>query len=141
MDIPKYLSCGEMARLIPVTADSNKEVRAVSILLATLSAVPAFQQKMLGTLGIRTGIKTKIDCCTEIVFHSDESTTKSRPDGLIILDGGRGRAWSCLIEAKIKNEDLKQEQVEKYIALAKKMILMLFLPYQINLWPCPDTLR
>src|SRR3546814_2868747 len=38
MDRPDYLAAGEPARLIPVTADGKKELRAASILLAKLSS-------------------------------------------------------------------------------------------------------
>src|SRR3546814_18208931 len=38
MDRPDYLAAGEPARLIPETADGNKELRAASLLLATLSS-------------------------------------------------------------------------------------------------------
>src|SRR3546814_4590096 len=53
MDRPDYLAAGEPARLIPVTADGNKELRAASILLATLSSVRPFAQELLGSLGQR----------------------------------------------------------------------------------------
>src|SRR3546814_15586411 len=39
MDRPDYLAAGEPARLIPVTADGNKELRAASILLADRKSV------------------------------------------------------------------------------------------------------
>src|SRR3546814_1250819 len=55
MDRPDYLAAGEPARLIPVTADGNKELRAASILLATLSSVRPFAQELLGSLGQRIG--------------------------------------------------------------------------------------
>lgn len=47
MTIPEYLSSGEKARLIPVAADSSKEGRATSVVLATLMSVPPFAKVML----------------------------------------------------------------------------------------------
>lgn len=119
MDLPPFLASGEAARLIPVAADSNKEARATSILMATLSAVPAYSSAMLATLGQRTGIRAKLDCYTEVVLKNDSGEPRCRPDGLIVFDGGRGRAWSCLVEAKIGSADLQSEQVERYLSLAK----------------------
>tara|TARA_R110002110_G_scaffold209215_1_gene421608 strand:- start:15775 stop:17229 length:1455 start_codon:yes stop_codon:yes gene_type:complete len=118
MKLPVYLSSGEQARLIPVAADGNKETRATAIILATMSAVPAYRKEMLGYLGKRVGIRSGLQCFTEITFK--ETKEKSRPDGLLLLDNGRGKVWSCLIEAKIKNQNLDQEQIEKYILLAKQ---------------------
>jgi len=119
MVIPEYIASGEVARLIPVAADSNKEARAASILMATLSSVPAFRTVLLDSLGQRAGTRANLDCFTEIVFKNDQNALKSRPDGLIILDSGRGRSWSCLVEAKIGNANLEHEQVERYLSLAK----------------------
>lgn len=118
MNLPAYLSSGEQARLIPVAADGNKETRATSIILATMSAVPAYRKAMLGYLGKRVGIRSGLQCFTEITFK--DTKEKSRPDGLLLLDNGRGKVWSCLVEAKIKNQNLDQEQIEKYILLAKQ---------------------
>lgn len=117
MNIPDYLASGEAARLIPVAADSSKEARAASILLATLTAVPPFRSVMLGSLGQRVGARTNLDCFTEITLKKD--TGKSRPDGLIHLEGGRSRVWTCFVEAKIKNATIEKEQVERYMELAR----------------------
>lgn len=119
MALPDFLSSGESARLIPVAADSSKEVRAVSILLATLMSVPLFARAMLASVGQRVGSRANLDCYTEVVFRSATGNGKSRPDGLIELDGGRRRVWRCLVEAKIGRADLDSEQVAAYVALAK----------------------
>jgi hypothetical protein len=118
MQRPEYLDRGEPARLIPVTADSNKEARAASIFLATLMAVPSFAKEVLGTIGQRVGARTGLQCFTEVRFKNEENTNQ-RPDGLILFDSGRGRTWSGLVEAKIGSADLSQEQVEAYVQLAR----------------------
>lgn len=118
-DLPEFLASGERARLIPVVSDGSKEGRATSILLSTLSAVNEFAQSLLGPLGVRIGTRTRIDVYTEIVFADKEGNSKIRPDGLIIIDTGRGQ-WKAIVEAKIGNADLDPEQVKEYIALAKK---------------------
>lgn len=117
MSLSDYISSGEPARLIPVGADSNKEAKAASILLAAMIAVPPFRKLMLGSLGQRVGVRAKLDCYTEITLK--KSSTKLRPDGLIELDGGGGRIWRCFVEAKIKNAKIDKEQVEQYLELAK----------------------
>ncbi|MBD3649166.1 MAG: hypothetical protein HUJ31_17340, partial [Pseudomonadales bacterium] len=115
--LPDIVASGEPARLIPVGADSNKEARAASIILATLTVVPPFQKLMLGSLGQRVGVRANLSCFTEVTFK--KASSKIRPDGLICLDGGRGRVWTCLVEAKIKNAKIEKAQIEKYLELAK----------------------
>lgn len=119
MDRPTFLSSGEQARLIPVGADTAKEARAVSILLATLTSVPPFARAMLQTLGQRVGTRARLDCFTEVVFNGNGGEVKTRPDGLIVVDGGRGRQWHCLVEAKIGRAELDEEQLTRYCALAR----------------------
>lgn len=114
MDRPTFLSSGEQARLIPVGADTAKEARAVSILLATLTSVPPFARAMLQTLGQRVGTRARLDCFTEVVFNGNGGEVKTRPDGLIVVDGGRGRQWHCLVEAKIGRAELDEEQLTRY---------------------------
>lgn len=118
-DIPEFIKSGDRARLLPVVADSSKEVRASSIFLSVLSAVPAFRSVMLATLGQKTGPRTEIKCYTEVVFANEPPDLKCRPDGLIIIESGRGNRWSCLIEVKTGGAVLSDEQVEKYAQLAK----------------------
>lgn len=118
MERPDVLDRGEPARLIPVTADTNREGRAASIFLATLMAVPSFARELFSTIGQRVGVRSGLQCFTEIRFKN-ENNINFRPDGLIVLDGGRGRTWNCLIEAKIGNAELTTEQVEAYLQLAR----------------------
>jgi len=104
---------------LPVAADTSKEVRAASIALAVLSVVPDFRAAMLSTIGQRAGSRARLDCFTEVVFASEPPDMKCRPDGLLVLEGGKGRSWSCLVEVKIGAALLENEQVERYAALAK----------------------
>src|SRR3546814_13311147 len=101
MDRPDYLAAGEPARLIPVTADGNKELRAASILLATLSSVRPFAQELLGSLGQRIGKRASLVCYTEVVFRHMADHPKDRPDGLLVLAGGAGGVGCCLVEATL----------------------------------------
>jgi hypothetical protein len=118
MERPEILDRGEPARLIPVTSETNREARATSILLATMMAVPPFAREVLSTIGQRVGTRSGLRCFTEIRFKNEDGVN-FRPDGLITLDGGRGRTWACVVESKIGNAELTTEQVESYLQLAK----------------------
>jgi|AntRauTorcE11897_2_1112592.scaffolds.fasta_scaffold02731_2 hypothetical protein len=117
--LPDFLITGERARLIPVVSDGSKESRATSILLSTLSAVHEYAQNLLGAIGIRVGVRTKIEVYTEIVFKDKTEQIKLRPDGLLIIETPKGQ-WRALIEAKVGNAEIQEEQVKNYLALAKK---------------------
>lgn len=114
---PEILISGEIARLIPVIADSRKEQRVASVFLATISAVPSFSQALMSTLGQRLGQRSVIDTFTEVVLKVDKEA-KDRPDGLLQVSTGT-KNWSALIEAKIGNSDLEPEQVQRYLQLAR----------------------
>jgi hypothetical protein len=114
---PDFLKSGEAARLIPVVAESNRENRLLSPVMASLVIVPEFANAVLGRLGVRTGIRTMVQAFTEVVFHGD-NFEHDRPDGLLIVDTGR-REYKILIEAKAKNADLDVEQVTRYLELAR----------------------
>ena len=119
MELPANLKSGEVARLFPVIAETGKEQRASSILLSVISAVPQFAHSLLNQLGQRIGTRTSVDTFTEIVFKSDtNSSKKDRPDGLIQIKVGK-RVWTCLIEAKIGNNLLNPDQIERYLRLAR----------------------
>lgn len=58
---PDFLSQGPPARLIPSIADSKKEERATSILLATLMPVREFRKAMMQSINQRVGTRTKLE--------------------------------------------------------------------------------
>ena len=115
---PDFLASGEKARLIPSVADTNKECRITSILLATMMSVEEFGKGMLNQLGVRVGKTSKIHCFTEIVFKGAEHG-KKRPDGLIIVKTGN-KEWRALVECKIGKADLDKDQIESYLDMAKQ---------------------
>ena len=69
-DIPVILKSGEIARLIPVIADSRKEQRVTSVFLATLSAVPHLAGALLSSVGQKVSRRTTINSFTEVVFKN-----------------------------------------------------------------------
>lgn len=117
-DLPSFLVQGERARLFPVLAETSKEGRSVSILLACLSCVGEFGRSLLETVGQRAGARTKIEAFTEICFQGQDEK-RLRPDGLIVLTTG-AKQWRALIEAKIGNTELELAQVEGYLDLARQ---------------------
>lgn len=117
-DLPDILQSGEPARLIPVVADTSKENRAASILLAGMMAVDQLSQALLGGIGQRLGKRATIHCYTEVVLKLRPEGSRLRPDGLIIVQIG-SRSWSALVEAKIGRALLNAEQIEAYLQLAK----------------------
>ena len=117
-DSPGYLARGERARLFPVLADTSKEGRSTSILLSCLASVHEFGQSMLGSIGQKVGKRAVISTYTEIAFSS-QGDDAHRPDGLIVLKVGN-REWRALVETKIGNAKLGQDQIANYVALAKK---------------------
>ncbi|MCP4123650.1 MAG: hypothetical protein GY751_18020 [Bacteroidetes bacterium] len=118
-DINTHLASGQLARLIPTVADSKKEERATSSLLASFMVVPIFAKEVLADAGAPVGKRLKVQCYTEVTFKTTEKEKKPRPDGLIIITNG-SKSWTALVESKIGNSELSKEQVENYLDLAKQ---------------------
>jgi hypothetical protein len=122
-NILETIASGQLARLIPAVADSKREERATSSLLASFMIVPSYAISVLSDAGASIGKRSKITCYTEVVFKSEKDKTgkvkTSRPDGLIVVRNG-SKEWSALIESKIGNAELTNEQVEEYLDLAKQ---------------------
>jgi hypothetical protein len=113
------IDSGQVARLIPTVVDSKKEERATSSLLASFMVVPAFAQDVLSTIGAPTGKRVRVKCYTEVVFKSKKDR-KSRPDGLLVVTSGSNE-WSALIESKIGTAELRSDQIEDYLDLAREV--------------------
>ena len=119
LELKSQLALGQRARLIPTVADSKKEERATSSLLASFEVVPKFAISVLSDAGASIGKRSKITCYTEVVFKSSDKSKGPRPDGLIVINSG-SKTWTALIESKIGNAELTNEQVEEYLSLAKQ---------------------
>jgi hypothetical protein len=116
--ITTSLASGQLARLIPTVADSKKEERATSSLLAAFMVVPSYAISVLSDAGATIGKRSKITCYTEVVFKSADKGKGARPDGLVVINNGP-KEWTALIESKIGNAALTNDQVEGYLDLAK----------------------
>jgi hypothetical protein len=119
MELPVGVVSGEAARLIPVVADSSREIRATSVLLAAMQAVPAFARALLATIGQSYPTRATLRGFTETKFQSKDSAPDCRPDGYLLLSRGDKLIWSAFIEAKIGQAVLEEEQIKRYVALAK----------------------
>lgn len=117
--LPEILKQGEVARLFPVLANTSKEGRTTSIVLACLDKVEEFGAELLASVGQRVGKRASIETFTEVVFHKQPANIKERPDGLIAVRVGK-RTWMALVEAKVGNNELNADQIERYRALAKE---------------------
>lgn len=117
-NFPEVLTSGEAARLIPVAADSSKEIRAASVLLASMTVVDNLSRALLGGVGIRIGARTNVQCFTEVVLKELPGEIRLRPDGLIRVITGK-REWTALVEAKIGRAELSEDQIIDYVQLAK----------------------
>lgn len=117
---PDYLSSGEPARLIPVVAETSREQRSASILLAGMRSVYELRQALLRSIGVRVGSRAKLDAWTEVTFAKGDKPKKNdRPDGLLVLHTGR-KVWRALIEAKVGNAELDADQIARYVQQAKQ---------------------
>ena len=115
--LPDFLSGGSPARLFPVVADTRREERTLSILLAVLTRVPGFYREILGSVGVRTGTRTRVSAFTEVGLAA-ETGVSDRPDGLLLVETGR-TTWTALVEAKVGRSALDPDQVERYLKLAR----------------------
>lgn len=115
--MPKPESNWRPARLIPtsgISGQDEQEERATSSLLAVMGAVPQFGRAILEHVGAPGG---KIQTFTEIRFV-DENTKLSIPDGAVVVERGKSR-WICLVEVKTDGVELRADQVERYLDLAR----------------------
>ena len=106
------------ARLIPtvgIRSQEEQEKRATSTPLAVMRAVPEFGHALLGPLGAPKG---RIATFAEIQLK-DAAGKVHIPDGAAVVERGKTR-WTCLVEVKTGNADLRPEQVSRYLDLARE---------------------
>ncbi len=114
---PDYLIQGDRARLIPVGSDSNKEARVLSVSIAMMTQISSLSKNLLASCNYRLGARAKLYAWTEVTLGSKDN--KDRPDALLKIVNGKN-SWTALIEAKIGKATLSEEQVARYIAIAKE---------------------
>jgi hypothetical protein len=118
--LPDCIERAERARLFPILAETSKEGRTLAIFLATLASVREFRNNLLLALGQKIGTTAKLRTYTEAEFkYAKGETNLGRPDGLLVLDFWN-RRWTALMEAKVGKVEISEEQLDRYLELAKK---------------------
>lgn len=110
-------STWQQARLIPtsgINGPQEQERRATSALLAVMSAVKEYGRSLTKSLGAPAG---EIETFIEVEF--DLEGQKVIPDGLIRVTRG-SRTWTALVEVKTGRNDLKSEQLDNYLEVARR---------------------
>ena len=104
------------ARLIPtsgINGQEEAERRATSALLAVMTSVREFGAALLRPLGAPAG---QLEAFIEVPFKLEGRTVI--PDGLVQCARG-SRSWTALIEVKTGAGELRQDQVECYLDVAR----------------------
>lgn len=107
----------QAARLFSVAgvgAAEEQEKRATSALLATMFAVRPFARGIVARLGAPAGA---VETFAEVQFMLDERVVI--PDGVIRVARG-SRLWTALLEVKTGTGQLRRDQVEKYLDVARQ---------------------
>lgn len=105
------------ARLFSISGVGNageQEKRATSALLATMMAVRPFGRGITARFGAPSGL---LESYLEVPFHRGESVVV--PDGVIRVRRG-ARLWTALLETKTGSGQLRREQVESYLDVARQ---------------------
>ena len=131
------LKDAQPARLIPTVAESRKEGRIVSILLATLSVVPPFAERILEHCGVRMGKTSDLRSYTEVEFVASDGSSKDRPDGVLSLLTRKAR-WTALLEAKVDQTEISEEQVHRYAEIAREYGIDAVITLSNQLVPLPS---
>lgn len=106
----------QSARLFSISgvgAAEEQEKRATSALLATMVAVKRFGRGITTHLGAPAG---PMETFLEVHFPLGERTVI--PDGVIRVARG-GRTWTALVETKTGTGQLRVDQVEAYLDVAR----------------------
>lgn len=106
-------------RLFPcyrIISDREAELRATASLLAVARAVSEFGRAIVSIAGGPAG---KLSCYTEVPFKVQTGATshEERPDGVMRVTHGQ-TVWTALVEVKVGDNPLKQDQFDRYHTLA-----------------------
>jgi stress response protein SCP2 len=105
------------ARLFPVAGiggGAEQERRATSALMAVIGSVREFGRALTTRFGAPAGA---IETFIEVPFTRGDEPY--RPDGLIRVTRGQ-RVWTALVEVKTGTAELRPEQVEAYLDIARE---------------------
>ena len=109
------------ARLFP-GGNSDNEVATTSIFLSSLSAVKEYREELLSKIGV-TKLNSR-NSALHVYAELDNSKTGDRPDGLLVITSGKHNPiieWACFIESKVKDNEINNEQIEKYSDFSREI--------------------
>lgn len=135
-DLEKLLDASKPARLIPTITQSRKEERLVSVLLGTLRIVRPLAEVLLGRCGVKLGKTAEVSSFVEVTLPDDKGGTNDRPDGLICVSRRNAR-WTALLEAKIDNVQIDEDQILRYAESAKRLGVDAVITLSNQLAPLP----
>ncbi|HEU5150201.1 MAG TPA: hypothetical protein VFU19_06870 [Iamia sp.] len=124
------------ARLIPtsgINGAEEQERRATSAVLAVMTAVREFGQAMTKPFGAPSGA---VEAFIEVPFEVDGK--RVFPDGLVRVTRG-AKTWTALVEVKTGTNALGQEQVERYLDVARAEGFDALITISNDLAPTPGT--
>lgn len=125
-----------IARLIPtsgINGADEQERRATSALLAVMSAVKEFARVLIGPLGAPAG---RLETFIEVPF--DLNGKRIFPDGLIRSTRG-SKSWTALVEVKTGTNELRTEQLENYLDVAREQGFDALITISNELPPSPGV--
>lgn len=102
--------------LTGIGSPQEAEQRATATLLSMIKAVSEFGRRITKLCGGPAGT---ISCFTEVSIPDDFGHKENRPDGLVIVRRGKTE-WSCLVEVKVGDNPLKEDQINRYHEFASK---------------------
>ncbi len=117
LDTGKTEEAWQPARLFPVAGiggAGEQERRATSALLAVAGSVREFGRAVTTRFGAPAG---QVATFIEVPFSRDDEPY--RPDGLIRVTRGQ-RTWTALVEVKTGAGELRPEQIEAYLDIARQ---------------------
>jgi len=135
------LNKSKTAALIPTLPDSRKEEKITSILLSVFKIVPKLATSVLEGSNLPTVKAPKIESYIEVALEADKNnpSTKqnSRPDGVIIVSY-KGKKWTAFVESKVGNNELQEEQITRYLELAKQYEIDAVITFSNQFAPTPS---
>ena len=111
---------GKEVRLFPshhIKSDREAELRATASFLAVSRAVSEFGRAVVSMAG---GPRGKLLCYAEVPFRAEAGPKprEDRPDGILRLTRGK-TDWTALVEVKVGDNSIEQDQFDRYHALAR----------------------
>ena len=135
--LDELLTDERRARLIPIVADSRKEERLVSILLASLAEVRPLAKTLLERCETKVGKYSRLTTYTEVEFSSPDGDSRDRPDGVLRLKSSKS-LWTALVEAKVERAEIDALQVERYADIAQKNRIDAIITFSNQFVPLPE---